>query len=294
MSRCGREGFILVSVLGALIVLAGLVGAVSYLVRTAVTGAAATRDELTIDALTRSGVEIAGYELFSLRRPASLVNAQQIRMNDGVLTLFVSAEAGKIDLNGAPPELLAGAWASIGAPGGLTPEAFAARVADYRDADGEKTPHGGAEAADYAAAGPNLTIANAPFESVDELQNVLGVRPDAVRLLAPLLTVQNPSGKLSVMDVPTAVLRAVPRGSSAIDKIRTIRLQPPADLQQAMQDALGEAAKYFSADASAAYRVRVEVRRGNVAFRATTVTLTVSRASEALFFTTDWDARPTS
>ncbi|MET0314575.1 MAG: hypothetical protein ABW275_09295 [Hansschlegelia sp.] len=293
MSRDGREGFILVSVLGAMIVLAGLVGAVSYLVRTAVTGAAATRDELTIDALTRSGVEIAGYELFSLRRPAAAVNAQQIRMNDGVLTLFVSSEAGKIDLNGAPPELLAGAWASIGAPG-MQPEAFAARVADYRDADGDKTPHGGAEAGDYAAASPNLVIANAPFETVDELQNVLGVTPDAVRSLAPLLTVQNPSGKLSVMDVPAAVMRAVPGGSAAFDKIRAIRLQPPADLEQAMQKALGEGAKYFSTDASVAYRVRVEVRRGDDVFRATTVTLTASRASEALYFTTGWDVRPTS
>ncbi len=294
MRRGGEDGFILVSVLGALIVLAGLVGAVSYLVRTAVTGAAQSREALTMDALTRSGVELAGYELFSLRRPASAVNGQQIRLNDGVVTLFVAGEGGKIDLNGAPPELLAGAWASIGAPAGLAPEAFAARVVDYRDPDNEKSAQGGAEAADYAAAAPNRLPANAPFERVDDLQYVLGVTPAAVRALAPILTVHNPAGKLSIMDVSTAALRATPGGGAAADKIRALRLQTSDDMQGALDAALGDAAKYFSPAPSAAYAVRVEVRRGADGFRATKLILTGSKTTDALFFTTDRDDHPPS
>ncbi|QZO01808.1 hypothetical protein [Chenggangzhangella methanolivorans] len=126
MRRGGRDGFILVSVLVSLIVLGGLAAAVAYLTRTAVVGAASAREALVIDALMQSGLELAGYELFSLRRPAELVNGQRIRLNDGVVTLFAASEAGKIDLNGAPPELLAALWTAIGAPG-MRPETFAAR-----------------------------------------------------------------------------------------------------------------------------------------------------------------------
>lgn len=291
MTRRGRDGFILISVLGALIVLAGLVGAVSYLVRTAVVGAAAVKQDLTADALTRSGIELAGYELFMLRRPAASVNAQRIRLNDGVVTLFARAESGRIDLNGAPPELLASAWASIGAPG-MRPETFAARVVDYRDEDEEPSKDGGAEAAQYAAAGPNRLPANAPFEQVDELQNVLGVTLSAARALAPLMTVHNPAGKLSVFETSPAVLRALPGGASLVDRVASIRARPPQDVENGLEAALGDAAKFLSLEtAPTAFSVRVEIERDG-ARRTTDVILTASRAADALYFVTDRITRP--
>jgi general secretion pathway protein K len=292
VTRRGREGFILVSVLGALIVLSGLVAAVSYLVRTAVIGAASVRQELSTDVLTRSGVELAGYELFMLRRPAAFVNNQRIRMNDGVITLFVRSEAGRIDLNAASPELLAGLWSSIGAPGGMRPETFAARVVDYRDEDSELSKNGGAEAAEYKAAGPTRLPANAPFEQVDDLQNVLGVPAEAVRALAPLVTVHNPSGKLSAFDASPAVLRALPGGSSLVDRIAALRARPPQDAEDGLEEALGEAAEFITLEQRPiAFTVRVEIERGD-ARRSTDVTLVASRSSDALYFVTDRLDRP--
>lgn len=290
MKARGREGFILVSVLGALIVLAGLVGAVSYLVRTAVVGAAAQREALTTDALLRSGIDLAGFQLFMLRRPAALVTGQRIRLNEGVVTLFVAAESGKIDLNGAPPEALAGLWASIGAPQ-LRPESFAARVKDYRDEDPEPSPEDGAEAPQYAAAGPNRMPANAPFERVDDVQNVLGVSLEAARALAPMLTVHNPSGKLSAFDATPAVLRILPGGARIADRVRALRTQSPVDEEQ-LQEALGEAAQFLSVErTSPAYTVRVEAER-NGARRAAELILTASRSPDALYFVTDRIDRP--
>ena len=292
MRRRGCEGFVLVSVLGALIVLTGLAAAVAYLVRTAVLGAAVARSELETDALTRSGLEIAGFELFELKRPASAVNGQQVRLDAGVVTLFVSAESGRIDLNSAPPETLASLWASIGASG-LTPEQFAARVKDYRDADSEPEEKGGAERAQYQAVAPDRQPADAPFELIDDVQHVLGVTPDAARLLAPLITVHNPGGKVSVYDAPPEVIRAMPNGATLVDRIMTLRARPPAtgdeaeEADKAAEEALGDAAKLFSFErTSAAYTVRVEVARPDTR-RSLTAILTRSRSSDALYFVTD-------
>lgn len=298
MRRGGQGGFVLVSVLGALIVLTGLAAAAAYLVRTAVLGAAAIRSELFTDALTRAGLEIAGFELFELKRPAASVNGQQIRLDDGVVTLFVAAESGKIDLNTAAPEILASLWASLGL-GGLAPEQFAARVKDYRDADSEPGEKGGAELQDYQAAAADRAPANAPFDQVDDIQFVLGVTPDAARALAPLLTVHNPGGKVSAYDASAAVVRALPQGASVVDRIMALRSAPlPRSEEEAeaadkaAQESLGEAAKNFGFErTSNAYTVRVEVARGD-ARRATQAILTRSRASDALYFTTDLVDRP--
>lgn len=302
MRRERRDGFILVSTLGALIVLAGLVAAVAYLTRAAVVGAASAREALIADTLLQSGVELAGYELFSLRRPAPLVNGQRIRLNDGVVTLFAASEAGKIDLNAAPAELLALAWDSIGAPG-MRPETFAARVIDYRDLDDEPSKNGGAEIPEYTSAGPTKLPANGPFEMVDELQNVLDVTPDQVRRLAPMLTVQNPSGKISVFDAAPATLRIVPGGARALDQIAALKAakaregrEGPGGLKGddgALQRLFGDAAKFVTLESEPrAFTVRVEVERGG-ARRTLDVILTASRAPDALYFVTDRIVRPT-
>lgn len=296
MRRSGREGFILVSVLVSLIVLGGLVAAVAYLTRAAVVGAAAAREALVTDALVNSGVELAGYELFSLRRPASLVNGQRIRLNDGVVTLFTASEAGKIDLNGAPPELLAALWASIGAPG-MTPETFAARVVDYRDLDDEPSKNGGAETPQYVAAGPNRLPANALFERIDDLQKVLDVTPAQVSMLAPMITVHNPSGKIAALDASPATLRVIPNGARALGQLQALKEQRDAgtsgdDQENALERLLGDAAKFVTLDSPpTAFTVRVEAER-NGSRRTVDVILTTSRAPDALYFVTDRIERP--
>lgn len=295
MRRPSQEGFILVAMLGALIVLSGLVAAVAYLTRTAVIGAASAREALVTDALLKSGVDLAGYELFSLRRPASVVNGQRIRFNDGVVTLFTASEAGKIDLNTAPPELLAALWSSIGAPG-MTPETFAARVVDYRDLDDEPSKNGGAEIPQYVAAGPNRLPANAPFERVDDLQNVLDVTATQARLLAPLVTVHNPSGKIAALEASPAVIRVIPNGSRVLAQLQALKDRANAregqDQESELERLLGDSANFVTLESEPrAFTVRVEAER-NGSRRSADVVLVASRAADALYLVTDRIERP--
>ena len=102
---------------------------------------------------------------------------------------------------------------SIGLP---TDEAqhLAAAIADYRDPDNIKTP-GGAEAFDYEAAGLKHGPKNGPFDSPEEAMQVLGMTPEILRAISPLVTVHSPSGEVNVQAASPAVRRALPRNSFA-------------------------------------------------------------------------------
>ena len=86
-------------------------------------------------------------------------------------------ENGKIDLNQADAALLSLLFQHVG--GLAQPEAaqLAAAVLDWRDPDLLSQPEGGAEDPDYAAAERHYGAKDAPFESVAELEQVLGSGP---------------------------------------------------------------------------------------------------------------------
>lgn len=120
----------------------------------------------------------------------------------------LQAESGKVDLNRADPPLLS---ALLVAAAGLPPERadrLAAAIADWRDAD--DLPHpGGAERADYAAAGRDDGPANAPFATPGELRRVLGMDDAVHQALAPLVTVWSDRDRPEPALAPAPVLRAL-------------------------------------------------------------------------------------
>ncbi len=96
-------------------------------------------------------------------------------------------ESGKVDLNQADARLLEQLLRIREIPEETAP-ALAAAILDWRDADSLSQPQGGAEDPDYAAAGLEYGAKDAPFESVAELQQVLGMTPEFYDRVAPFLT----------------------------------------------------------------------------------------------------------
>jgi len=89
------------------------------------------------------------------------------------ISVSVQREAERVDLNAAGAGTLTACFLSTG----VTPEearSRAARVIDWRDADDVAGP-GGAESAEYRAAGLGYGPRNAPFQSAGELRRVLGL-----------------------------------------------------------------------------------------------------------------------
>lgn len=287
MARRKREGFILVSVLSIVALLATLVGGMSMLARSAVGGAQGAGEELALRALARAGVELAAYQLYGLKLPLDQIDAQQVRLDAGTVTLFVTDESGKVDLNGAAPALLAAAYRAAGLSV-LSPSAFAARVADWRDEDDERTA-GGAEAADYRAAGLDYAPQNDEFRSVGDLRWLLGLQPEHVAALEPFMTVHNPDGKVNVLSAKREVLLALPGIDPAMaERILALRADRTeagaANLRQLLQ-AQGE---FIKLEPGPSYRLRVEARLRNGRVKSTEVVLAPSRKDDALYYVVEW------
>lgn len=123
-------------------------------------------------------------------------------------------ESAKIDVNTASEALLRGLLLSIGLPDDEASRLLDA-ILDWRDADSLKRPNG-AEEAEYRAAGLSYRPGNAPFQALEELQLVLGMRPEIYRRLQPLVTVYSRLPGINPQVASREVLMAVPGLTSDI------------------------------------------------------------------------------
>ena len=128
---------------------------------------------------------------------------------DGVpVRVELRDESAKIDINTASDALLRGLLVSLGLNDEDANRLLDA-ILDWRDADSLKRLHG-AEEADYRAAGLPYKPANAPFQAIEELQLVLGMRPDLYRRLSPSITVFSRQQGVNTQLASREVLLAIP------------------------------------------------------------------------------------
>lgn len=120
----------------------------------------------------------------------------------------VADEQGKVDINAADAVLLAGLFRALGVEPNQAAR-IAAAVLDWRDADPLTQPQGGAEDPDYAEAGLPYGAKDAPFETVAEIEQVLGMTPAIYALAAPYLTVFTGSGAPDTLSAAAPVLTAM-------------------------------------------------------------------------------------
>jgi general secretion pathway protein K len=117
-------------------------------------------------------------------------------------------ESAKIDVNTASDALLRGLFVSVGVPEEDVIRLLDA-ILDWRDSDTLKRANG-AEEGDYRAAGLSYRPANAPFQAIEEIQLVLGMRPDIYRRVAPMITVFSRQAGVNAPLATREVLLAIP------------------------------------------------------------------------------------
>lgn len=154
-----------------------------------------------------------------------------------------------VNLNNAPLELLRDAL-RFGA--GLDEEqaqVLAERIVDWRDPDDEPLP-GGAEFPAYEAAQSPFRPRNGPFESVDDLIQVLGMSFDLHDKLRGLFTTQGSAQGVDPRFAPPAVLGALAAGNaSAVERIMNARRA-----QDPLSDMTSLTQQYLASNASGPYR----------------------------------------
>lgn len=211
-NRPRQAGVALILVLWMLAVLTVVANSVAFSVRTEFQAAANLAAMAQAEAAADAGVFRAVYELMKpendpLRWQANGL-AHEWAFGDAHLEIRISDESGKIDLNAAPAALLAGLFKALDVPE-ATALALADAIIDWRDVDHLRSPNG-AERDDYAAAGRPYGPANAPFQSVAELRQVLGMNEELYRLLEPLVTVYARRNAINAAVAAPAVLLALP------------------------------------------------------------------------------------
>jgi general secretion pathway protein K len=159
--------------------------------------------------------------IFELLRPANLPDAWKAdgavrdwAFDEATVKVSLRDESAKIDINTASDALLKGLFASIGL-GDEESTRLLDAIVDWRDADALKRPNG-AEEADYKAAGLSYRPANANFQALEELQLVLGLRPEIYRRITPMITVYSRQTGINAATASRDVLLAIPGVTSDV------------------------------------------------------------------------------
>lgn len=205
----GDKGFALVIVIWVLSLLSLMAGSFALTMRRESSVTAALKNNAQASALAEGALEQA---LFMLQH----ADPQRRWRADGRLYRFMGdegaeirvkivAESGKIDINTANDNQLA---ALIKA---LTDDSWQQQhllncLLDWRDADDEPRPHG-AEKKQYRDAGLPYLPSNRPFQSLEELQRVIGFDADLFSRLQAWITVYSGLKEVDLQTAPPEVLR---------------------------------------------------------------------------------------
>jgi len=160
--------------------------------------------------LAEAGLHRAVYEL---RNPDPesrwVADGRNYKMDfaEAEIEIAITDETGKIDINLASDELLVGLFASLG----MSDDdalMLTERVIDWRDNDNIKG-FNGAEDDDYESEGYRYGAKDALFDTVPELQQVMGIDYEMYRKLESAVTVYSGSRNINVAYAPVQALMAL-------------------------------------------------------------------------------------
>lgn len=117
-------------------------------------------------------------------------------------------ESGKVDLNQADAQILSSLLRAVGVEAAQAQQLAGAAV-DWRDSDALSQVAGGAEDPDYAAAGLPYGAKDAPYESVAEVEQVLGWTPQLYARVRAYLTIYAGRGRPDPSYAQAPVLTAL-------------------------------------------------------------------------------------
>ena len=131
----------------------------------------------------------------------------RIQVSGGAIDISITDEDQKINPNHASDALLASLFEAAGVDR-TRAKRLGAAVADWVSPDGPPREFG-AKLDQYRAAGRSYGPANAPFESLDDLQLVLGMTPEVFSAVRPYLTIFTDSSEPKAKTLPPIVRRAL-------------------------------------------------------------------------------------
>jgi general secretion pathway protein K len=188
--RGGREeGVALICVLWTLVLLSIVAAVLSLETRASARIARNMADDAAARAAADAGIQRA---MLDLATAPGVDNkafraVYDWRFANSTVHISVQDESSKIDLNQGPVVVLTALFESVGIESAHA-QSLSDAIADFRDADNLPRLRG-AEEANYRSAGLAWAPKNAPFQGIEELQQVLGITAEIYRRVAPELTI---------------------------------------------------------------------------------------------------------
>lgn len=258
-----QRGVALVLVLWVIVLLTVIAGAMATSQQAGVSMVSNARQERQGRALAAAGIQFMALQLEQRNRPPE---EQRYRV-DGQLrswqfagqTIWIGAmpDTGRINLNMADEKLLAGALLATGLEEEQM-EAIRDAILDWRDKDSEHHL-AGAEDDAYEAEGRPIGARDDVFQSVEELQQVLGITPALYKQLAPRLTVHSMQRTVNPAFAYADVLSSIPGITpEEVEAYLAVRLQA---LEQGLPVPAPEGpfAQYFSTAVGPVFRIFAEI-----------------------------------
>jgi len=205
------RGVALVLVMWVIALMAVLLGSFALIARTENMQSRHVFDSVTARYDAQTGLERAVYELRNVdpaQRWVADGRPYAFEFNGAQVTVEITDESGKIDLNTADATLLTSLFISVGLDLNRA-QALADAIEDWRDPD-DLPRQQGAEANEYHRAGLAYAPRNAPFQTVSEVQQVLGIDYDLYRKIEPAVTIYGASAMPNAAFAPLEALRALP------------------------------------------------------------------------------------
>lgn len=214
MRGLGTSGYILVTVLGVMLTVTGLIASASVFTHAILRGAIAETGETAMTGLVTAGMELTAYQLFTLKIPMAAVNGRRIRLAGATIEPAISDEAGKIDVNTANIAILESAFQAAGLSQGAITD-LSSRISAWRGGPSLAVPPAAPpqpplQPLGVAGAPAGPPAKHTPFRSVEDFIAFAGLAPAETAALAPLLTVYNTGGTINVMTADRRVLMALP------------------------------------------------------------------------------------
>ncbi len=215
-------GFALIIVIWIAALLAlvtvGFVRAAQTHVRGAATITQSSRAELLAD----SGLTLAVLDLVEAKakptRRARFSRDNAVLVcgagGDDRLAIRLQDASGRINLNLAGQRLLQALFIGLGAPR-LAADRLADAIIDFRDADNDRRV-AGAELPEYLAAGRAFGPKNAPFDSLEELHQVLGLDAGTIEAMLPHVTLHSRIAGLDARFTTPQLTELLARGSEEL------------------------------------------------------------------------------
>ncbi len=265
--RPGRRarGVALLLVLWAVALLAILLGGFLLVARTETLQSRFLLDATRARYIAEAGISRAAYEL---RRADPLARwvpdgrAYEFDFDNAKLRIEIEDESGRVDINAADEVLLSQYLLAIGVE---EPRArsLVDAIMDWRDPD-DLVRANGAEDRDYDAAGLDYKPSNFGFQTVGELQQVLGMDYELFDRMEPHLTVYSRNPRPNPAYAAPQVLQAMAAMTpEAAQQLVERRRQTPAQQLAATPLLLPDGTPLVAGGGGVTYTVRAEATLPN-------------------------------